>query len=158
MPVKSVHNMSIDGARLIGYNHWYIPIHDEDGVRAFEIIDSRGPLCHKEIHGLATYQVLYWHDIPLQVRAGGRRDRHSQALDDRFQVCVDKAAMLLGMTDDDAYMDGLSWSEPKERAGDPADVLSDVVAELEAANEQIDWRAMVARLRQGSAPTDGALE
>ena len=42
---------------------------------------------------MTTYQVLYWHDIPLQVRAGGRRDRASIELPIRFQEAVDNAAM-----------------------------------------------------------------
>ena len=42
---------------------------------------------------MARVQVLYWHDIPLQVRAGRRGNRGSVELDPRFQAAADQAAM-----------------------------------------------------------------
>ena len=41
---------------------------------------------------MTTYQVLYWHDIPLQVRAKGDGGRASVPLPDRFQEAVIDAA------------------------------------------------------------------
>jgi len=38
---------------------------------------------------MATYQVMYWADIPVQVRAGGRRERVSVELPARFQAAID---------------------------------------------------------------------
>lgn len=81
---------------------------------------------------MATYQILYWHDIPLQVRAGGRRDRVSVELPARFQVAVDKAAMAAGLTGTDAYLDGFRWSDAQTRDGTPREVATAVAAELAA--------------------------
>jgi len=100
---------------------------------------------------LAQYQILYWHDIPLQVRSGGRRDRVSQALADRFQVAADNAAMKAGLTEDDAYMSGLKWSDPLERPGTPQEVVLAVAAEIEAKYPEIDWRATLQRLQGGAS-------
>jgi len=98
---------------------------------------------------LTQYQIMYWHDIPLQVRAGGRRDRASQELPERFQVAIDKAAMAAGVTGSDAYTDGFYWGEAQERPGTPAEVAAAVAAELDAAYQTIDWRRTAAALNDG---------
>jgi hypothetical protein len=89
---------------------------------------------------MTTYQILYWHDIPVQVRAGGRRDRVSEALTDRFQEAVDAAAMRAKLTGSDAYTDGYQWGERLEREGTAEEVAMAVAAYLAAQFEEIDWR------------------
>ena len=96
---------------------------------------------------MANYQIMYWHDIPVQVRAGGRRDRISIELPQRFQVAVDKAAMAAKLTGTDAYLEGFRWSETLERAGTPAEVATAVSNELEAQFPKIDWRKTAASLK-----------
>lgn len=100
---------------------------------------------------MTTYQVLYWHDIPVQVRAGGRRDRVSIELPPRFSEAVDKAAMVAELTGTDAYLDGFRWSEPEERDGTPEAVANGVTAELNARYEQIDWRKTAASIKPGAS-------
>ena len=100
---------------------------------------------------MTTYQIMYWHDIPVQVRAGGRRDRASVELSPRVQVAVDNAAMAAGLTGTDAYLAGFRWGEPAERDGTPADVAAAVAAELEAQHAGIDWRRTVAALQAGES-------
>jgi hypothetical protein len=95
---------------------------------------------------MASYQILYWHDIPVQVRAGGRRDRVSEALPDRFQEAVDAAAMRAKLTGSDAYTDGFHWGEAQERDGTAAEVAQAVAAELSAQFEEIDWRKTADKL------------
>lgn len=89
---------------------------------------------------MAKFQVMYWHDIPVQVRAGGRRDRVSIELPQRFQVAVDNAAMAAELTGTDAYLDGFRWGEPEEREGTPEAVANAVAAELDTQFAKIDWR------------------
>jgi hypothetical protein len=89
---------------------------------------------------MTTYQILYWHDIPVQVRAGGRRDRVSVALPDRFIEAVDKAAMRAGLTGSEAYTEGFQWGQQQERDGSAEVVAQAVAAELAAEFEGIDWR------------------
>ncbi len=95
---------------------------------------------------MTTYQILYWHDIPVQVRAGGRRDRVSVPLPDRFQEAADKAAMRAKMTSSDAYIEGLQWGERQEREGTAEQVAQTIAAELEAQFEKIDWRGTADKL------------
>ena len=99
---------------------------------------------------MATYQTLFWHDIPVQVRAGKRRDRVSVELPQRFQEAVDNAAMAAALTGTDAYLDGFHWSEPKERDGTPEEVANAVAAELNTRYKTIDWRKTAASLKDTS--------
>jgi len=100
---------------------------------------------------MATYQIMYWHDIPVQVRSGTRRDRASVELPRRFQVAVDNAAMAAGLTGTDGYLDGFAWSESLEREGTPSEVAAAVAAELESQYQTIDWRQTAASLQTGSS-------
>jgi hypothetical protein len=97
---------------------------------------------------MATVQILYWHDIPVQVKASEGRERRSMALSDRFQEAVDRAAMIVGVIDSDDYTDLYEWSAPQEREGSPNEVAAAVAAELEAQYTEIDWRATAEALRQ----------
>ncbi len=96
---------------------------------------------------MAQYQILYWHDIPLQVRGRDGRERANANLPPRFQEAIDAAAMLAGLTGDDAYTDGLHWSEPQERSGSPDDVAAAVSDEIDLQYPTIDWRKTAAALR-----------
>lgn len=93
---------------------------------------------------MTSVQIMYWHDIPVQVRAGGRRDRASIELPKRFQLAVDNAAMAAGLVGTDAYLAGFEWSEPVEREGSPSEVATAVASELEATFPTIDWRKTAA--------------
>lgn len=96
---------------------------------------------------MATYQILYWHDIPVQVRAGRRRNRTSVELPQRFQVAVDNAAMAADVTGTDGYLDGFMWSESQEREGTPEEVATAVSNELITKYPKIEWRKTAANLK-----------
>lgn len=98
---------------------------------------------------MASYQILYWHDIPLQVRARGAGRRASAQLPARFQEAADQAAMAAGLTGSDAYSAALHWGDAQERAGTPEEVAAAIAAELDAAHPHVDWRATAARIRAG---------
>lgn len=100
---------------------------------------------------MATVQVLYWHDIPVQVRASVGRERRSVSLTDRFQEAVDRAAMVAGLIDSDDYSDLYAWGEAQEREGSPEEVARALAAELEAQYETINWRATADALRKQRA-------
>jgi hypothetical protein len=97
---------------------------------------------------MAKYQILYWYDIPVQVRAGGRHDRVSAALPDRFQEAIDSAAMRANLTGSDAYTDGFHWGEMQTRDGTAEQTAQTVAAELDAQHPTIDWRGTADRLQQ----------
>lgn len=89
---------------------------------------------------MTSYQIMYWHDIPLQIRAGSRRDRVSRELPQRFQDAVDRAAMAASLTGTDDYLSEFFWAEPLERDGTPAEVVDAIIAELDDRYREIDWR------------------
>ncbi len=91
---------------------------------------------------MATYQIVYWRDIPAQVKARQGRERVARPLSDRFQVAIDDAAMRSGASETDAYLAEWRTSEPRERTGDPEAVAEALVAELEAAYPPERLRAL----------------
>lgn len=103
---------------------------------------------------MTQFQILYWHDIPVQVRVRQGRTRLSRPLPGRFQSAVDKAAMRAGHASDEAYTNGYRWGELQEREGTPEAVLAAVIAELDAQYPDIDWRGTAARLKAAQASND----
>ena len=99
---------------------------------------------------MAIYQILYWHDIPVQVRARGAEGRANVKLPERFSTAVDDAAMAARQTDADAYTEGFHWTEPQECEGTADAVARAVAAELDAQFAEIDWRQTAATLRARS--------
>ncbi len=81
---------------------------------------------------MAIYQILYWKEFPSQVMARDDKTVVKRMLSDRFQQAIDAAAMNEGSTDMDAYVDGYVWGPEQTRDGTPDEVLSAVLAELEA--------------------------
>ena len=101
---------------------------------------------------MASYQVLYWHTIPVQVRARDENGRASRELPKRFMAAVEKASMEAGLTGDDAYLSVYRWGERQERPGTAAEVAAAVAAELDAGHAEIDWQQVAAELGAPSTP------
>ena len=70
---------------------------------------------------MAIYQILYWKDIPAQVRVFEGRKPISQQMPKRFQVEIDRTAMEMGLAGTDDYLDQWGWTEKRERPGEPED-------------------------------------
>ncbi|TMD78464.1 MAG: hypothetical protein E6I77_05535 [Chloroflexi bacterium] len=83
---------------------------------------------------MARYQVMFWKHIPSHVKAWDEGTEVKRMLPDRFQVAIDAYAMKDGSTDMDAYLEGWSRGPVEEREGSPEEVLTAVIAELDAAN------------------------
>jgi cvfA/B/C family virulence factor len=81
---------------------------------------------------VAEFRVTYWRDLPSLVTAREGGHTAKAALDARFMVAIDEAAMRLGATDSDAYLEGWKQGDWEERGGSPEDVAATVAAELEA--------------------------
>jgi len=80
-----------------------------------------------------TYQIVYWRDIPAQIKIKEGRQRKGRVLSDRFGQAIDQAAMLAGLTGSDAYLAEwrtTAWEESAEEAEALAERLA---AELEVA-------------------------
>jgi len=85
---------------------------------------------------MATYKILYWQEVPSQVRA---EDDHSEAtleLAPKFMERIDALAEERNLTQSDDYLDQWHWSEETERPGSALEVAEAVKADLEA---KADW-------------------
>jgi hypothetical protein len=100
---------------------------------------------------MAEYQITYWRDFPALVTAReGRRNTAKVELPPRFQVAIDEAAMRLGLTGTDAYIDAWRRDPWQERPGTPPEVAAAVAADLEAAYPPERIRAMVQAAGDGA--------
>ena len=85
---------------------------------------------------MAIYKVLYWQEIPTQVKAEDEDEDVSVMLDGRFMQQVDILAAKRGLQEADDYLAQWKWSEEKEREGSARVVAEAVKAELEAKGWQ----------------------
>lgn len=85
---------------------------------------------------MATYTVLYWQEIPSQVKAEDESDDVTLPLDSRFMQRIDLLAAQRGLQGTDDYLAQWHWSDPHEREGSAEDVAHAVKLELERA---ADW-------------------
>ena len=104
---------------------------------------------------MAENQITYWRDLPSLVTAReGRRNTAKVELSARFQVAIDEAAMRLGMSGSDAYIEQWRREGWQPREGDPASVAAAVAAEVEADYSPQRLRELLRSLSpQADGPT-----
>jgi len=81
---------------------------------------------------MAKYQILYWKNIPAQVKVfeEGKRPL-SRPLPDRFQVEIDRIATKEGLIGSDDYLNQWRWTAKMDRAGTAEEVAEGLLRELE---------------------------
>ena len=80
---------------------------------------------------MAHYQVLYWREIPAQVRVFDGRRPVSAKMPERFQEEIDRVAMEEGLEGSDDYLGQWKWTKKLERPGTVDEVMKALLAELE---------------------------
>jgi len=85
------------------------------------------------MRAVAEYQVTWWRELPSLVVARDGDVQAKAALPQRLQEAIDEAAMRLGDTTSEAYLDGWRRDDWTSADGSPAQVAERVAAELEAA-------------------------
>jgi Virulence factor len=81
---------------------------------------------------MALYQILYWQDIPSQVKAWDDFDEIKVELGPKFAALIDQTAQAKGLTGTDDYLAQWSWGNELEREGSAQEVAETVKKELEA--------------------------
>jgi hypothetical protein len=81
---------------------------------------------------MATYKILYWQEIPTQIKAEDDEDDVTLMLDGKFMEYIDILAAKRGLQASDDYLAQWKWTEEAERAGSARDVAEALKAELEA--------------------------
>ena len=84
---------------------------------------------------MAIYKILYWQEIPTQIKVEDDVDDLTVMLDDRFMKLVDVLAAKRGLQEADDYLAQWKWSDEEEREGTASEVAAALKAELEAK----DW-------------------
>ncbi len=79
-----------------------------------------------------TYQILYWQDLPAQIKASDEVTEVKLELPTPFIERIDAAAQRLGLTAEVDYTAQFKWGDEQERDGDAATVAAAVQAELES--------------------------
>jgi hypothetical protein len=93
-----------------------------------------------------NYQIIFWRDIPAQVKVKAGRERSGKPLSQRFTVAIDEAAMRAGLTESNDYLSQWRMSGWQEREGEPATVAEAVAAELEEAYPPPRLRQLIQQL------------
>jgi methanogenic corrinoid protein MtbC1 len=86
---------------------------------------ARGP------NPVSKYQILFWQDMPSQVKAWDDFDEVKLDLPALFVERIDAAAQRLGLTQGDDYMAQFRWSDEAELPGTPDEVATRLRTELE---------------------------
>jgi len=80
---------------------------------------------------VATYRILYWQEIPSQIKAADDLDEVTVQLDSRFMERIDQLAAHRGLQSTDDYLAQWHWSDEQEREGAAEDVARAIKQELE---------------------------
>ena len=82
---------------------------------------------------MARYSIIFWKDIPAQIKVSDEAGEISAVLPERFQQAIDTAAMAENGAEEDAYLAGWRVGEEKNRTGSAQEVLEALLAELDEA-------------------------
>jgi len=91
-------------------------------------------LAPRDPNAKSKYQVLYWQNIPSQVKAWDDFDEVKLDLPHRFADRIDTQAQRLGLAKGDEYVNQLRWGDELERVGAPGEIAAAVRKELEDAS------------------------
>ena len=83
---------------------------------------------------MATYRVLYWQEIPSQIKVeGDDGEELSVELPAKFMARIDALAVERGLNGSDDYLAQWRWSDEQDRDGTAQDVANAVIEELQTA-------------------------
>ena len=86
---------------------------------------------------MATYQILYWQEIPSLVEVRDSDGVKKIQLSDKFQALIDEAAMRRDFAGTDAYIEEWNKGPKTEQEGSAAAVVQEVADEIEARFAEI---------------------
>ena len=91
---------------------------------------------------MASYQIIYWQQIPSMVEVKGQDGRHKVELSERFQKLIDLIAMKQELVGTDAYLEQWTKSRRQNHPGSAAEVARTISAKIEQQYEQVRKTAL----------------
>jgi hypothetical protein len=85
---------------------------------------------------MAMYKVLYWQEIPTQIKAEDESEDVTVMLYKEFMKQIDILAAKRGLQSMDDYLAQWKWSDEAEREGSAREVAEALKTELEARGWQ----------------------
>jgi hypothetical protein len=79
-----------------------------------------------------SFQIVYWRDIPAQIKVRSGAQRVNRQLSPRFQEAIDAAAMRGNATSTEDYLADWRSSDWQLSEMDPQKLADSLVAEIEA--------------------------
>ena len=103
--------------------------------------------------------VLYWKEIPVQIKAENPNATVSLPLDSRFQEAADAVAMMDGSYGSDEYLDAWQWGQESDAELDPADAAKELADRINNGMPT-DFVARIRDLDQNGKrnPNPGAID
>jgi len=80
-----------------------------------------------------VYKILFWRDIPTQLKTFNGSRPSSHQLDNRFQISIDRIAMNEGLVDDDSYLEYWNWGKKEEFEG----TLDKLIEKIEYEGDEV---------------------
>ena len=84
---------------------------------------------------MALYQILYWQDIPAQIKVWDDFDEIKIELSSKFVAKIDQAAKEQGLISEDDYLSQWKWGEETEYPGNAHEAGESIKKELEEKNK-----------------------
>ena len=81
---------------------------------------------------MTTYKILYWQEVPTQIKAEDEADEVTLPLSPKFLERIDLLAAQRGLQKSDDYLAQWRWSDEEERQGSAQEVAEALASELEA--------------------------
>jgi len=81
---------------------------------------------------MAIYKILYWQEVPTQIKAEDESDDVTVMLDGKYMEHIDRLAAQRGLQAADDYLAQWKWSDEEEREGSAREVADALKAEIEA--------------------------
>lgn len=81
---------------------------------------------------MTTYKILFWQEIPTQIKAEDEVEDVTMMLDGKFMAQVDILAAKRGLQSADDYLAQWKWGEEQECEGSAREVAEALKIELEA--------------------------
>ena len=92
---------------------------------------------------MTTYRIMYWHDIPFQIKAQDENGTIKQILEPKFNKAINSASIARQKFETNAYAAGWNWGK-KETTHLPAkEITNKLAAQLNEQYSEEDLRQAI---------------